>query len=453
MKNSTTLFEAINDSQFFYKWFVSLSICLVLAFVAGILLLDIEIKTSRKIIQSVSSQVSTLISSNDRADLMRLLSSLKTSEEVDIFLTQDGKVFANSGDVEELDSLVTIKKGLNFNDFQIFSNRLVVGHEVRDHRNMLVGKLFYQTKLETILARIALVVMLVFFLTYISTYILEKITKSNLKKALFPLKQLEFEIKSIAFNNVAESRPINISELESVRETILKSKMELVLTQERLALVKAKELNAESYKRLIHDIHNPIFALNMMIQTLNSITANETSKEEARSYIPEIAQEILMQITSAKKNLEFDSSQLSKCDIKPLIEEILLRISETKKSKAKLIKSISNTPMLTSLDQVMIKRAVINLIENGLEACRDCVEVNLTHMGSYISLKVSDDGPGVTDLQLSNLFKGNARSGKADRPAFGFSSANHVIRNHGGEIVYSTSNMGGACFEIRLNAT
>ena len=66
------------------------------------------------------------------------------------------------------------------------------------------------------------------------------------------------------------------------------------------------------------------------------------------------------------------------------------------------------------------------------------------------SIRVCDDGVGMDENKVSVYLQGRGQSGKANRQAFGLSSTNHIVRSHGGKLIYKRSDLGGASFEIRL---
>ena len=44
--------------------------------------------------------------------------------------------------------------------------------------------------------------------------------------------------------------------------------------------------------------------------------------------------------------------------------------------------------------------------------------------------------PGMDELKIPIYFQGRGQSGKANRQAFGLSSTNHIVRSHGGKLIY-----------------
>ena len=103
-----------------------------------------------------------------------------------------------------------------------------------------------------------------------------------------------------------------------------------------------------------------------------------------------IAEEILQQVTAAKKNLENDSNDFAEVDLRNCLRESFYQVrSAFKDHKDKITLNIPESPVLMRHDPAMLKRAIVNLLENGLEASRDKVELSLDTNDQFIFIKVS----------------------------------------------------------------
>jgi signal transduction histidine kinase len=165
--------------------------------------------------------------------------------------------------------------------------------------------------------------------------------------------------------------------------------------------------------------------------------------------IPRIADQILNQVTAAKKNLEEEAVSLRESNIVKCIEESIAQVNALTLRKS-IVSTISEGSVIVAHDPVLLKRALINLLENGVEAANSVVRVSILQSENMAMIKVCDDGPGMDETKIPIYFQGRGQSGKANRQAFGLSSTNHIVRSHGGKLIYRKSDLGGSCFEIRL---
>jgi signal transduction histidine kinase len=106
-------------------------------------------------------------------------------------------------------------------------------------------------------------------------------------------------------------------------------------------------------------------------------------------------------------------------------------------------------------DPEALARALRNLIRNALEAVASAPskrqEIRLTCglQNEWAILRVEDSGPGLSDEGLEHLFT-PFYSQKPGGTGLGLAIARKVAREHGGDLVYFRSDLGGAAFELRL---
>jgi signal transduction histidine kinase len=454
MSNQISIFKYVHKSQAPLRWLVSLALTFAISFVIAGMNLSNKISANQKILNALSPYLMTQVEVNDRIEIGRILNSVTKSEDSRIVLVKDGKVFATTGDLQELDlpfNVPLVKFKLL--DGLFTKNEIMVQSTLKRNSSSAESIMYFYTPLLPIF-RNAIGVMAVAFLTSVLISILVSWrTRRSLKKALRPLEQLHAEIRNLKSNNNDISTPIRIKELEDIRQTIIDTRADLEIANEKIAKQKAKELSSEAYKQLIHDLHNPVAALRQMVRIQSSPDIDEESKREAFESVPVIAEEILQQVTAAKKNLENSPNDFQEIDLRNCLRESFYQVRASFKDRQdKIIISLPEMPILLKHDPAMLKRAVVNLLENGFEASKNTVELSLDVNDNYTSIRVSDDGVGLSEEKVSLFLQGRGLSSKANRQAFGLASANHIARTHGGKIIYQKSDLGGASFEIRLEA-
>ena len=65
-----------------------------------------------------------------------------------------------------------------------------------------------------------------------------------------------------------------------------------------------------------------------------------------------------------------------------------------------------------------------------------------------ISISVSDDGEGIEEEMVSLFLQGRGKSKKKNGLGLGLSGANHIVRLHGGKIIYRKSHFEGTFQEV-----
>jgi signal transduction histidine kinase len=454
MSNQISIFKYVHKSQSSFRWLISLTLTAVISLSIGGISLSNKISSNQKILNAISPYLMAQVEVNDRTEINRILNSITKSEDSKLVLVKDGKVFSTTGDLQELDlpfNTPVIKLELLNGLFS--KNEIIVKSSLRRNSSSMDSIIYYYTPLAPIIKNVIGIMVIVLLASILVSLLVSLKTRRTLKKALMPLEQLHSEIRSLNLGNDNSSAPIRIKELEDIRQTIISTRADLEVANEKIATQKAKELTSEAYKQLIHDLHNPVAALRQMVRIQTSIDADEESKLEALELVPQIAQEILEQVTAAKKNLENDPNDFQEVDLRNCLRESFFQVrSAFKEHQDKIVLNLPEFPVLVKHDPIMLKRAIINLLENGLEASRSKVELSLDSTDIYTSIKVSDDGNGIAEDKVSLYLQGRGQSSKGNRQAFGLSSTNHIARTHGGRIIYQKNNLGGASFEIRLEA-
>ncbi|MBX3185997.1 MAG: HAMP domain-containing protein [Labilithrix sp.] len=121
-----------------------------------------------------------------------------------------------------------------------------------------------------------------------------------------------------------------------------------------------------------------------------------------------------------------------------------------------------------AVDRQMLRRVLVNLVRNGVQAIRDAhqrksspggeapagvlghVVVSAAREGDGARIVVEDDGPGIADSVRGRIFDPYFTT-KADGTGLGLAIVKKVVVEHGGEIEATTSRrLGGARFVVRL---
>jgi signal transduction histidine kinase len=410
-----------------------------------------RIDSDRQMLAALSPYLSTLVESSDRPELLRVVQSVSEAKGADVVLVQDGNVLATNKSTADLD-MPFEKPKINFHLFGTdFSSTLIISSlEVRrSGYSSQNTSLYIMTPLMPSVRYTISIFLVTFFVSMLVSQFSARQTRKAIKKTLKPLDQLHSAIKGLTTESDMMSEPIHIRELEEIRYTVNQTKIDLDNAKDRLAEEKAKKLSSDSYKRLIHDLHNPVAALRQMSRVANDPQQDAETRDEAALSIPRIADQILNQVTSAKKNLEEEPISLRDSNVVLCIEESIAQVKAVTLSKT-IISDFPKGSVIAPHDPALLKRALINLLENGVEAANNIVRVSILQNEDMAFIKVCDDGPGMDETQIPIYFQGRGQSGKANRQAFGLSSTNHIVRSHGGKLIYRKSDLGGSSFEIRL---
>jgi len=360
-------------------------------------------------------------------------------------------ISASGANFEELDRPYNMPKvNFSFFDIKFSGQNIITSKEItKQNHHSLGASMYIITPLIPSLKNTLGIFIAVFFFCILISFLSARQMRKAIKIALTPLNQLHDEIKGMVNEGNFESTPIRIKELDAIRSTVNSTKIALANAKDKLAESKAKKLSSDSYKRLIHDLHNPVAALRQMAKLSNSQTEDQQTRQQALSSIPSLADQILNQVTAANKNLEEEIIALRDLNLVDCIQESINQVKSLKPKK-EISFNLPAEGFSAPHDPTLLKRAIINLVENGIDAAKNKVRVSITKNNEFAFIRVCDDGPGIQEDKISQYFQGRGQSGKANRQAFGLSTTNHIVRSHGGKLIHRKSDLGGSSFEIRL---
>ncbi len=138
--------------------------------------------------------------------------------------------------------------------------------------------------------------------------------------------------------------------------------------------------------------------------------------------------------------------------LEPMIDEI----SRSAKQSGHNIHSNVPGDIVISARRSALKRAVSNLVNNGLRHA-DNVWVDAKQLDRYFEISVEDDGPGIDAGAYEDVFKpftrlDEARNLNKSGMGLGLTVVRDVARSHGGDVMLDKSEQGGLLAKIRLPA-
>ena len=139
-------------------------------------------------------------------------------------------------------------------------------------------------------------------------------------------------------------------------------------------------------------------------------------------------------------------------DVKEIIEETLGLFREAHKGINFHFQKDGDIPII-NLDKAQIKRAIINILENAVEAInkRGKIDIDLEYDRELqiVKIKISDNGPGIPPEYKARLFEPYF-STKKHGTGLGLTIANTIVSDHDGFIRVYDNNPRGTCFVIEL---
>ena len=208
-------------------------------------------------------------------------------------------------------------------------------------------------------------------------------------------------------------------------------------------IMKAQKMAAwrEVARRIAHEIKNPLTPIKLSAQRIRKKYL-EGLKDDGK-VMDECTKTIITQVEELKTLVnEFSlfarmpSARPRPNNLNEIIKETLALYKDTNKGITYLFSENSDLPTM-NIDREQIKRLLINLLENSVEAIDGKGEIEietsfLSHL-SIVRLVIADDGRGITPVGKSRLFE-PYYSTKENGTGLGLTIVNTIISDHRGYI-------------------
>jgi nitrogen fixation/metabolism regulation signal transduction histidine kinase len=239
------------------------------------------------------------------------------------------------------------------------------------------------------------------------------------------------------------------------------------LRDSRDRLLQAERVAAwrEMARRLAHELKNPIFPIQLSIETLRRVLDQEERGQAGAggpgfaALFRESSDTILEELRSLRSIIEEFSQfarmprpRLQPTDVNTLVEQALA-LYRSRANGVVIETDLSAALPLASADRDLLGRALTNLIANAFEAMPEggTLRVRTAAEPPGVSVQVEDTGPGLTDDQRTRLFTPYYTT-KRGGTGLGLAIVQGIISDHGGRVQVKSEPGHGTTFTLLLPA-
>ena len=226
-------------------------------------------------------------------------------------------------------------------------------------------------------------------------------------------------------------------------------------------LVRAQKAAAwrEVARRLAHEIKNPLTPIQLCAERLRRHFTQ--APEPTRALVEECTTTIVGEVESLK-GLVDEFSQFARMpaprtvptDLHALLDEALALYKGLFTEVEFRRHFVDGLPRV-GVDQEQIRRVVINLVDNAIEAMdrRGAIDLETEHdrTNSVVRIVVADNGPGIPAAEREKLFLPHY-STKQRGSGLGLAIVRRIVAEHGGTIAVTDNTPRGTRFAIELPA-
>jgi two-component system nitrogen regulation sensor histidine kinase NtrY len=235
----------------------------------------------------------------------------------------------------------------------------------------------------------------------------------------------------------------------------------LVLVDDLTPLMRAQKVAAwgEVARKLAHEIKNPLTPIQLSAQRVRKAWLK--SDPEFEKIVTECTRAIVDEV-EALKNLVDEFAQFARMPVASLrpasLHDVLgqaLSLYDGLFPGIVLERRLASDLPALRLDFDQMKRAVINLVDNAIEATEGRGRIQLAteydRGAGRVRLVVSDDGPGIAPADRDQLFVPHF-STKKRGSGLGLAIVSRIVQEHLGTIRVENHEPRGARFVIELPA-
>jgi len=224
---------------------------------------------------------------------------------------------------------------------------------------------------------------------------------------------------------------------------------ELVSAQEKLLMAEKLSALGRMAAVVAHEIRNPLTSIRILAHSMAQRL--EDGGEDARILEEEIIRldDILEEIVDFSRP---SRSRPRPTDVAALSRKVCSLFGNEAGNQIRLELSIPDRLPKVSIDPDQVEQALLNLLRNALEACREeagTVAVDVDAGDGELRISVSDSGPGVPEELIPRLFDPFFTT-KESGMGMGLATVHRIATEHGGTVEVGRSRLGGARFTLRV---
>ena len=271
---------------------------------------------------------------------------------------------------------------------------------------------------------------------------------------------IHVELSAGAVHDASERPEFLIVQIQDFSDRV-RSEDEAGELRERLTHVARLSTLGEMAAGIAHEINQPLTAISTYAQAGKRFLAQNhvdvADLSETFSQMDKQAQRAAEVIRSLRRLVRQKTTKREYLDCNQLVRDIV-KLAETDIKSHDVKISLQLAPNLPEVaaDSVQLQQVLLNLIRNALEAIRDSdkqgniVIKTDTPSPEWIKMTVQDNGPGIAEEMLANVFSPFKTSKEAGM-GLGLSISRSIANAHGGELTFENNPEGdGACFFFTL---
>ncbi len=256
--------------------------------------------------------------------------------------------------------------------------------------------------------------------------------------------------------------PAGEDEIGALARTFDSMTAELAASRERVVQAERVAAWREMARRLAHELKNPLFPIQLSIETLRRVQEQELAgepgaEERFHALFRESSETILDELRSLRKIIDEFSQfartprpQLTPIDVNQVVEQALA-LHRPRAEAVSVEKELAAGLPPVPADRDLLSRALGNLVANALEAMPDggSLRVRTAADPAGVAIEVEDTGTGLLPDQRTRLFTPYYTTKKGGT-GLGLAIVQGIVSDHGGRVQVRSEPGAGTTFTLLL---
>ena len=213
---------------------------------------------------------------------------------------------------------------------------------------------------------------------------------------------------------------------------------------------KEAEQQQTFFQNASHELKTPLMAIQgyaegIQAGVMDTGSAAEVILEES-DRMTELVEELL---DISKIDMGRQQLALSEMDIRELLYDSIRAVeSAAAASGITIAPDFSEEPIMVKCDDTQMRRAVTNILTNGLRYARSELRLTCRADRRQVTIRIQDDGDGIAEADLPHIFD-RFSMGRSGKSGIGLALTREIIHLHKGTIRARNGDT-GAVFEISI---
>ena len=212
---------------------------------------------------------------------------------------------------------------------------------------------------------------------------------------------------------------------------------------------KEAERQQTFFQNASHELKTPLMAIQgyaegIQAGVMDAGGAAEVILEES-DRMTELVEELL---DISKIDMGRQQLALSEMDVRELLYDSIRAVEPAAAGGIAIVPDFPEEPVMVSCDDTRLRRAVTNILTNGLRYARSELRLTCRMDKRHVTIRIQDDGDGIAEADLPHIFD-RFYMGKSGKSGIGLALTREIIHLHRGTIrAYNGDS--GAVFEISI---